>query len=88
MLLIIEPFSILRVGDDEQSDWIGDVGLATGGNFSQNDRSDVTRDDGMYSTYHNYLGANFENAPSEDKKSGKLFSERVILPNIIIREEG
>lgn len=64
-----------REGDDEQSDWIGDVGLATGGEFNENDL-DKARDDEMYFTYRNYPSANIGNVLSEDKKSGKMFSER------------
>lgn len=60
--------------------------MATGGEFNENDL-DKARDDEMYSTYKNYPPSNLRNAPSEDKRSGKVFAERVWLLDIIFQTD-
>lgn len=68
---------MLWLGDDEQSDWVGDIGIAAGNSFNPLESGDSEKDKKMYYTiYQKFLIENFLQLPSEEKKS-KVFSEKV-----------
>ncbi|XP_065207997.1 G patch domain-containing protein 2-like [Planococcus citri] len=64
-----------REGDDEQSDWVGDIGIAAGSSFDH-ENADSETDNKMYTIYQKFLLGNFEQLSSEEKKLCKVFSDK------------
>ncbi|XKL65107.1 hypothetical protein PGB90_005193 [Kerria lacca] len=62
-----------REGDDEQSDWIGDVSLVAGGLNFHNKKNQVIKSEGTCFTYEKFLVNDVQPSSSDGKKTLKLF---------------
>lgn len=64
-------------GDDEQSDWIGDVSLVAGGLNFHNKKNQVIKSEGTCFTYEKFLVNDVQPSSSDGKKTLKLFLPQV-----------